>query len=382
MAATRAHRNGALWELKIRSAQSPLARTSLTCDNAQATSTNLFRAFEQRFGGFKVRESLMKVVRSACHGGSPRSAKNCFAPRAILENHGAQNERPTIRKRRQRKPQPRHHSQGCHQGRARDEICTCRARPGGRRGHRFPVAGEILRRHLGRRHHSWIDGAGAGLCQTDKSRPQIFPRSGADFDVAFVILTIVAGTCLFTAAAFRQPRALYELIFNKSVSPVPGPEPHRDSHPPEFVAQFVYRTNMLERTEFMTEPGRWPSDKLDEFLTLSRQAYGIADKTNRAFQVDLAIKNTTRETILLDLNERFFSMADNNGRSAELIYFCCAAKGDTLPPGEERTVQLFFRDAGWHGKSVSASAIYFRVRGFLPVVSASWKSPTLATAAE
>jgi hypothetical protein len=40
------------------------------------------------------------------------------------------------------------------------------------------------------------------------------------------------------------------------------------------------------------------------------------------------------------------------------------------------------RDAGWYGKSVSASAIYFRVRGFLPVVSASWKSPTLATAAE
>ena len=215
-----------------------------------------------------------------------------------------------------------------------------------------------------------------------KVAPKYFLGPARTLMWAFVILTIVAGTCLFTAAAFRQPRALYELIFNKSVSPVPGPEPHRDSHPPEFVAQFVYGTNMLERTEFMTEPGRWPSDKLDEFLTLSRQAYGIADKTNRAFQVDLAIKNTTRETILLDLNERFFSMADNNGRNADLIYFCCAAKGDTLPPGEERTVQLFFRDAGWHGKSVSASAIYFRVRGFLPVVSASWKSPTLATAAE
>jgi len=119
---------------------------------------------------------------------------------------------------------------------------------------------------------------------------------------------------------------------------------------------------------------------LNEFLTLSRLAYGTADKTNRAFQVDLAIKNTSRDPILLDLNERFFSMADNNGRSAELIYFCCASKGDALPPGEVRTVQLFFRDAGWHGKGVSASAIFFRVRGFLPVVSASWKVPTLATA--
>jgi hypothetical protein len=215
-----------------------------------------------------------------------------------------------------------------------------------------------------------------------KVAPKYFLGPAQTLMWAFVILTIVAGTCLFTAAAFRQPRALYELIFNPSVSPLPVTERHRYSHPPEFVAQFVYRTNMVERTEFMTEPGRWPAEQLDEFLTLSRLAYGIADKTNRAFQVDLAIKNTSRETVLLDLNERFFSMADNNGRSAELIYFCCAAKGDTLPPGEERTVELFFRDAGWHGKSVSASAIYFRVRGFLPVVSASWKSPTLATAAE
>jgi hypothetical protein len=82
----------------------------------------------------------------------------------------------------------------------------------------------------------------------------------------------------------------------------------------------------------------------------------------------------------LDLNERFFSMADNNGRSAELIYFCCASKGDVLPPGEERTIQLFFRDQGWHGKGVSARAIFLRVRGLLPVVSASWKAPTLPTA--
>ena len=150
--------------------------------------------------------------------------------------------------------------------------------------------------------------------------------------------------------------------------------------PPEFVAVFVYRTNMIERNEFTTEPGRFAPENLNEFLTLKRLAYGIADKTNRAFQAELVIKNTSQEPILLDLNERFFSMTDNNGRNGELIYFCCASRGDALPPGEERAVQLFFRDAGWHGKGVSARAISLRVQGFLPVVSASWKAPTLPTA--
>ena len=212
-----------------------------------------------------------------------------------------------------------------------------------------------------------------------KVAPKYFLGPARAFLWAFVILTIVAGTCLFTAAAFRQPTALYELIFDKSGRPGPVPEPQPKSPPPEFVTQVVYKTNLIVRTEFVTEAGRFSGEALDESLTLSRLAYGIADKTNRAFQVDLTIKNTSRETILLDLNERFFSLADNNGRSAEMIYFCCVAKGDPLPAGEERTVQLFFRDAGWHGKSVSASAIYFRVQGFLPVVSASWKAPTLAT---
>lgn len=149
---------------------------------------------------------------------------------------------------------------------------------------------------------------------------------------------------------------------------------------PEFLERVVYRTNMIERTEYTTDPGRFSPEKLDDFLTLSRLAYGTADKTNHGFKVDLTIRNTTKETIQLDLNERFFSMADNKGRAAELIYFCCESKGDSLPPAEERIVQLIFRDAGWHGKGIAASAIYFRVQGFVPVVSASWKAPTLAMA--
>jgi hypothetical protein len=212
-----------------------------------------------------------------------------------------------------------------------------------------------------------------------KVAPKYFLTPARVFMWAFVVLTILAGTCLFTAVAFKQPPALYELLFARSGRTAPLADRPRDSRPPEFVAVFVYRTNMIERMEYSTDPGRFAPEKLDEFLTLSRMAYGTADKTNRAFQVDLIIKNTSGETILLDLNERFFSMTDDTGRSAELIYFCCASRGDALPKGEERTVQLFFRDAGWHGKGVSARAIFLRVQGFLPVVNASWKAPTLPT---
>jgi hypothetical protein len=179
------------------------------------------------------------------------------------------------------------------------------------------------------------------LAKLTKVAPKYFLGPARAFMWAFVLLTIVAGTCLFTTAAFRQPAALYELIFNKPVRPVPSPVPQPNRPPPEFVAQVVYRTNMIERTEFATEPGQFSPEKLDEFLTLRRVAYGTADKTNRVFQVNLAIKNTSSETILLDLNERFFSMTDDNGRNAELIYFCCASKGGTLAPGEERIVNLF-----------------------------------------
>lgn len=214
-----------------------------------------------------------------------------------------------------------------------------------------------------------------------KVAPKYFLGPARAFMWAFVILTIVAGTCLFTAVAFKQPTALYELIFNRSARPVPPPVPPTNLPPPEFVAQVVYRTNMIERTEFVTEPGRFAPETLDEFLTLKRVAYGTADETNRVFQVDVAIKNTSSETILLDLNARFFSMTDDKGRSAELIYFCCATKGGTLAPGAERIVNLFFRDVGWQGKSVSANSIQFRVQGFLPVVTVSWKFATLKTGA-
>jgi hypothetical protein len=101
-----------------------------------------------------------------------------------------------------------------------------------------------------------------------------------------------------------------------------------------------------------------------------------------AFSVRLSVSNTTDELILLDLTPRFFELADEHGRRAELVYFCCEADGDTLPPGQQRRLDLIYRSAaGWEGNQTTPGWIHFRVSGLSPIVRATWSLRPLATAA-
>jgi hypothetical protein len=150
--------------------------------------------------------------------------------------------------------------------------------------------------------------------------------------------------------------------------------------PPVFVSKYVYSPGDIQLVEFSAEPNILPTETITDFLKLSRVAFGVLDDTEPAFNIRLVIKNTGAQPLLVDLDQRFFSLEDDQGRAVELIYFCCPAKGDMLAPGQEREIQLMFRSGAWYGKEVSASAIFFRVRGFLPVVRALWSLPTLATA--
>jgi len=200
---------------------------------------------------------------------------------------------------------------------------------------------------------------------------------GMEFHLAGSSLVVFVLGCLLVFAALRvNPSAPDPAATSakKGASSKPA-----TPAPPEFVTKHVYPTNDFERTEYNVEPGQPAAEKMDEFLRLTRLAYGIADQTNQVFQADFTIKNTSQKPVLLDLNARFFSLADDLGHSAQLVYFCCPSQGDTLSPGEERTVQLFFQNAGWHGKGVSARWLFFRVSGFLPVVSASWRTHPLVT---
>ena len=147
---------------------------------------------------------------------------------------------------------------------------------------------------------------------------------------------------------------------------------------PDFVTDYVFDQASIERIEYEVETGKLPEENIDAFLRLVRVALA---EDHQTFNVRLLIKNTSMNPIRLDLDNRFFRLEDNQGRKANMIYFCCVSKGDLLGPGQEREVQMFFQSSGWYGKELTASSIFFRVSGFLPLIRATWKMPTVAVLA-
>jgi hypothetical protein len=151
--------------------------------------------------------------------------------------------------------------------------------------------------------------------------------------------------------------------------------------PPTFVSHIVFDVGELERVEFEFESGMLPEESMTDFLKLSRVAFGELGSSDLAYSVELRIKNTGTEPILLDLDERFFSLVDEQGQAAKLAYFCCVSRGDFLAPGQERAVTLIFQALpGWVGKELSSNVVFFRVRGLLPILRATWQIPTIAVA--
>jgi hypothetical protein len=137
-------------------------------------------------------------------------------------------------------------------------------------------------------------------------------------------------------------------------------------------------------TEFVLSPQDFGLRDANGFLTLVDAAYGTATSDEHApntFRLELRITNTASAPIHLDLTERFFTLEDDRGRRATLLYFCCPAQGDLLAPGQSRGLLLFFHSSEWYGKEIGARRILLKVTGLLPVERATWEFPVLATAA-
>jgi hypothetical protein len=135
--------------------------------------------------------------------------------------------------------------------------------------------------------------------------------------------------------------------------------------------------------EYVVHPGQMALTDTLGFLRLTDAGFGSGDRTGAApdlFKFELTLTNTTTEPIQLDLSDRFFSLSDDRGHRATLLYFCCAAQGELLSPSQARTLVLFFRSREWYGKELSAHAIQLRVAGLLPVERATWQFRPLATA--
>jgi hypothetical protein len=211
------------------------------------------------------------------------------------------------------------------------------------------------------------------------------------FTALATLITAIAGlmAALNTTFGIFTPKAAPSPIpVTFTVSPVVARiiETPTPIQPPVFTTQFIlysedFPSSDVEQVEFDFEQGKLPAETIKDFIRLSRIAYGNFEPSGDGFDIQLILHNTGDRPLILDINERFFSLEDDRGQAAELAYFCCATKGGILPANQERTIQLFFRSPpGWSGKELSASYIFIRVNGLLPIIRVSWKMHTLAVA--
>ena len=148
-----------------------------------------------------------------------------------------------------------------------------------------------------------------------------------------------------------------------------------------FVNILVYPPDEIKKTEYSLDPNSsFPRDSRD-VVTLEQAAFGRVLQDYNAFNVIVSVTNTSERPILLDLTQRFFELQDDQGRPAELFYFCCKASGETLGPSQQRQIQLLYRlPPGWVGKGLRVKTIRFRISGLLPLLRGAWEFRPLATA--
>jgi hypothetical protein len=152
--------------------------------------------------------------------------------------------------------------------------------------------------------------------------------------------------------------------------------------PSDFLSRFVFEADEIERAEYALDPSApFPADRGD-VVSLERIAFGTIADSATAFNISVALTNTTERPILLDITPRFFELVDDQGQEAELLFFCCEASGEMLDPGARRQIQLIYRSPpGWEGKEITTQLIHFRVLGLIPLVRGTWVFRPLATAA-
>jgi hypothetical protein len=152
----------------------------------------------------------------------------------------------------------------------------------------------------------------------------------------------------------------------------------------EFSTFHAYSSDDVERVTYELDPTHELAAAGEKLLSVERVAFGRLEGGEPAVGIDVVLKNETRRPIQVDVTERFFQLEDDRGRPAVLVFFCCRTRaGDVLTRGERREIRLIFRAApGWQGKETRARRIYFKVRGLLPITSATWAFSPLATAAD
>jgi hypothetical protein len=176
--------------------------------------------------------------------------------------------------------------------------------------------------------------------------------------------------------------AIYLLVTSAVVAP-DAPDagaPPPSAPPPELVVVHVYDPQRIERQELEVAPGVWTQAQAEALLGVASVAFGRLPDETTGYDVRLRIDNATDDVVRLTLDKRFFALEDGQGRSADLLYFCCEIREAILSRGATREVQLVFRSRPeWGGKS-GISQAFLRVQGFIPIVRAVWRIALPVTA--
>lgn len=190
-----------------------------------------------------------------------------------------------------------------------------------------------------------------------------------------------APTIAPTAAPTAEPTVAPTVAPTAAPTSAPTAQPS-PARAPEFVGRYPLNVAALELIEYVPEPGIVSAQPITDALTVTELEFGeLVGESLPGWNIRLRFTNTRAEPVVLDLSGRFFRLDDDQGRAADLVYFCCPADGELLGAGESRELQLFFRsNADWFGKEVSARQIFIRVTGLLPIRRAVWSFPPLATA--
>jgi hypothetical protein len=194
--------------------------------------------------------------------------------------------------------------------------------------------------------------------------------------------TTLPGVLTGIAAVLTAATGAYLALHKAPTVPKAGdsvPAPPRE---PAFLRQGTFP--QPELAELVLAPPPPEVGDSSTFLRLTDASFGTLDTLPGAapsvFRFEFILTNTTGAPITLDLTSRFFTLDDDRGRAATLLFFCCPARGALLAPGQARTMVLYFESRDWYGKSVQAHLINLRVTGLLPIERARWHLRPLVTA--
>jgi hypothetical protein len=206
------------------------------------------------------------------------------------------------------------------------------------------------------------------------------PTTTATPTVTAHVLALTTETAPPTATATLSPPTFTPAPSNTRTPARPTPFPTVT-----YLSGRVFdQPDQLVPMEYHHEAGILPSETITGFLRLKRYEWGgLVEPQGQPFALSFtfALNNTSSEPITLDLDERFYKLVDAQGRTADLVYYCCATRGEFLAPGREREIQLIYRaNEAWGGKHSGASEAFLEVHGLLPILSASWRADLPVTA--